>query len=125
MEFLRLPFDASHVRVPGYFSSPFPRGNSVLSWRFEIAPVPLLTAILYQKSGLLTEISRRDISAAGLSGLSLPDAHYEHTSIRANATNLTKKVKCVLSDFAGRVHLVEDFRQFIMQFNRETLAYLV
>ena len=28
--------------------------------------------------------------AAGLSGLSLPDAHYEHTSIRASAANLTK-----------------------------------
>ena len=43
-----------------------------------------------KKSGLLTEISRRDFSAAGLSGLSLPDARYEHTSIRANAANLTK-----------------------------------
>ena len=48
-----------------------------------------LAATLYQKSGLLTEISRRDISAAGLSGLSLPDAHYEHASIRASAANLT------------------------------------
>ena len=49
--------------------------------------------ILYQKSGLLTEISRRDFSAAGLSGLSLPDAPCEHTTIRAPAANLTREVE--------------------------------
>ena len=53
----------------------------------------LRTPILYQKSGLLTEISRRDFSAAGLSGLSLPDAPCEHTTIRATAANLTRSGK--------------------------------
>ena len=52
-----------------------------------------LTVILYQKSGLLTEISRRDFSAAGLSGLSLPDAPCEHTTIRATAANLTREAE--------------------------------
>ena len=124
VKFLRLSSDASHVRGGGLGETALPRGNSVLPRRFESLRLAL-AATLYQKSGLLTEISRRDISAAGLSGLSLPDAHYEHTSIRASTTNLTKNVNCVLSDFAGRVHLVKDFRQFIMQFNRKTLAYLV
>ena len=98
VEFLRLPSDASHVRVPGYFSSPFPRGNSVLPRRFESLRLALALT-LYQKSGLLTEISRRETSAAGLSGLSLPDAPCEHTTIRATAANLTRedgrlKVRC-------------------------------
>ena len=53
----------------------------------------LRTPILYQKSGLQTEISRRDFSAAGLSGLSLPDAPCEHTIIRATAANLTREVE--------------------------------
>ena len=53
----------------------------------------LRTQILYQKSGLLTEISRRDFSAVGLSGLSLPDAPCEHTAIRATAANLTREVE--------------------------------
>ena len=53
----------------------------------------LRTPILYQKAGLLTEISRRDFSAAGLSGLSLPDAPCEHTTIRATAANLTREVE--------------------------------
>ena len=47
---------------------------------------------LYQISAGLPRIpiSRRDLSAAGLSGLSLPDAPCEHTTIRATAANLTK-----------------------------------
>ena len=124
MKFLRLPFDASHVRGGGLGETALPRGNSVLPRRFESLRLAL-AATLYQKSGLLAEISRREISAAGLSGLSLPDARYEHTNIRASTTNLTKNVNCVLSDFAWRVHLVKDFRQFLVQFSRETLAYLV
>ncbi len=88
VEFLRLPSDASHVRGGGLGETALPRGNSVLPRRFESLRLAL-AATLYQKSGLLTEISRRDFSAAGLSGLSLPDAPCEHTTIRASTTNLT------------------------------------
>jgi len=66
--------DASHVRGSGLGETALPRGNSILPRRFESLRLALALT-LYQKSGLLTEISRRDISAAGLSGLSLPDAH--------------------------------------------------
>ena len=69
MKFLRLPFDASHVRGGGLGETALPRGNSVLPRRFESLRLALV-ATLYQKSGLLTEISRRETSAAGLSGLS-------------------------------------------------------
>ena len=58
----------------------------------KLLPFRLDGGIIPKKSGLLTEISRRDFSAADLSGLSLPDAHYEHTSIRARRENLTKTV---------------------------------
>ena len=89
-KFLRLPFDASHVRGGGLGETALPHGNSILPRRFESLRLALALT-LYQKSGLLTEISRRGISAAGLSGLSLPDALYEHTNIRASATNLTEE----------------------------------
>lgn len=56
---------------------------------------------IIQKSGLLTEISRREISAAGLSGLSLPDARYERTNIRASAANLTKKLNAFCQNLQG------------------------
>ena len=52
----------------------------------------LKTPILYQKIRPATEISRRDFPAAGLSGLSLPDAPCEHTSIRPSAANLTSGI---------------------------------
>lgn len=100
VEFLRLPSDASHVRGGGLGETALPRGNSVLPRRFESLRLAL-AATLYQKSGLLAEISRREISAAGLSGLSLPDAHYEHTSIRASATNLTKKLNAFCQILQG------------------------
>ena len=69
-----------------------PAREFYLPRRFESLRLALAYT-LYQKSGLLTEISRRDLSAAGLSGLSLPDARYEHTSIRASATNLTREAE--------------------------------
>ena len=47
VKFLRLSSDASHVRVPGYCSSPFPRGNSILPRRFESLRLAL-AATLYQ-----------------------------------------------------------------------------
>ena len=104
----------------------------------------LKTPILYQKSGLLTEISRRDLSAAGLSGLSLPDAPCEHTTIRATAANLTRsgKLSTTPCQFAEnraskqwktghllcnvwRIHFGKDFRRLLLQFSGEALAYLV
>jgi len=37
-------------------------------------------------------VAAADLPAAGLSGLSLPDAHCEHTNIRPCAKNLTRLV---------------------------------
>jgi len=48
VKFLRLSRDTSHVRVPGYCSSPFPRGKSVLSVEAWL-PTLLETPTLYQK----------------------------------------------------------------------------
>ena len=69
-----------------------PRGKSVSSVQAWL-PMPLGRQHYTKKPGLRSEISRRDFSAAGPSGLSLPDAPCEHTNIRASVANLTREVE--------------------------------
>ena len=89
VKFLRLSRDASHVRGGGFIETALPRGKSVLPRRFGAIPFRLDSNIIPQIQACGRNYRTCDDSAAGLSGLSLPDALCEHTSIRANAANLT------------------------------------